>query len=422
MAQDRLLSSRLADALPREITGSLDPKVVLSSLAAETNRILNATRCSVVRVDPERHPGKGFVFTAVDDPSIEGYALDLANYPEIELALAENRPVRVRDEPGDGVAERIRDRHRKLPFPLSIVLPISWGKLRFGVLFLRFADPNVVVSDEAMALCQVIALGAAIALSSAQQYEVLVAEARKKEHEADELREALRLRIELLSSAAHDLRTPLHSLVGYLDLLDEEAYGPLAPKQHETVGHLLRNISSLLEIVDTLIDHSRLERGAVPLAIASGEISQLLEELRLTIEPLTRGRPIRVEIRTDGAIGLFATDWLKLKRILVNLLHNALKFTERGTISLLVSIVGSSISFVVADTGCGIAEADLPEIFNPFYRGNPTRAEGTGGLGLSIVKRYVEILGGRISVSSRVGEGTRFLVNLPVTWTFARSA
>ena len=89
------LSARFLQALRDEITSSLDPKIMLSSLASGTSRILGATRCSVVEVDPLRHPGRGFVFTAVDDPSIEGYSLDLVNYPEIEAALAENRPILV---------------------------------------------------------------------------------------------------------------------------------------------------------------------------------------------------------------------------------------------------------------------------------------------------------------------------------------
>src|SRR5437660_8617593 len=279
------LSARFLQALRDEITSSLDPKIVLSSLASGTSRILGATRCSVVEVDPLRHPGRGFVFTAVDDPSIEGYSLDLVNYPEIEAALAENRPILVHDDPDDPIAARIRQRHRVLPFPLSVVLPISYRERRFGVLFLRFARADAAIGAEAVALCQMIAFGGAIALNSAREYELLVAEAKRKEHEAEELREALRLRLELLLAASHDLRTPLNSIVGYLELLGDGAYGALDTAQRDVLAHLIRNSMSLLEIINTLIDHGRLERGQVPLRVTAGELSQLLEEPLLMSEP-----------------------------------------------------------------------------------------------------------------------------------------
>lgn len=413
---DAQLSARFLQALRDEITSSLDPKVVLSSLAAGTSRILNATRCSVVQVDPVRHPGRGFVFTAVDDPSIEGYSLELANYPEIEAALAENRPIRVHDDPDDPIASRIRKRHRALPFPLSVVLPISYRDRRFGVLFLRFARADAAIGAEAVALCQMIAFGAAIALNSAREYEELVAQAKHKQHEAEELREALRLRIELLAAASHDLRTPLNSIVGYLDLLGAGSYGDLDTTQHEVLAHLIRNSLSLLEIVNTLIDHGRLDVGRATLHVTPGEMSQLLEELRLTVEPLVGRRPVAIRFEVSGPIGSLETDWLKLKRILLNLIHNALKFTEKGEITLAVSRHDATVRFRIRDTGAGIAPQDLGHIFDPFYRANSTRAEGPGGLGLSIVKRYCEMLHGRIEVASRLGEGTEFTVELPAVW------
>ncbi|MGH7896538.1 MAG: GAF domain-containing sensor histidine kinase [Candidatus Binatia bacterium] len=411
---DSEVSARFLRSLPREITSSLDPKVVLSSLAAGTSRILNATRCSIVRLDPERHPGRAFVFSAVDDPSIEGYALDLEDYPEIAKALREERPILVRDRPDDPVAAEIRRRHRKLPFPLSVVVPISFQEKSFGALFLRFSDPEATIPDEAVGLCQMVALGAAIALNSAREYEQQVAEVKRREHQAELLREALKLRVEALSAASHDLRAPLNAIIGYVDLLTESSYGELESEQREVLAKVTHNAHSLLQIVDTLIDHARLEEGKITPVVSRGDIARLLEDLRLTIEPLIGQRPIAIEFRTRGRLPPLETDWLKLKRILLNLLHNAVKFTERGRISLVVSAAKGQVRFEVTDSGSGIPPEDLPGIFDRFYRANPTRADGPGGLGLSIVKRYCEMLGADISVKSRVGEGTRFLVRLPV--------
>ncbi len=401
--------------LPNVFTSSLDPKVILSNLAERTSQILGATRCSVVRVDPVRHPGRAFVFTAADDPTIEGYSLNLEDYPEIQVALKENHPILVRDEPDDPVAARIRARHRKLPFPISVAIPLSYRAANFGVLFLRFSDPNHSINKQAIAFCQLIAFGAAVALHNLQEYEELLAEVKKREHEAQQLEDLNRLRMEILSSASHDLRVPLNSIVGYVDLLSECVYGETKPAQLEVLGYIADNAQALLQIVNTLVDHARLEEGKIPVTVSRGEVSTLLEELRITVEPLAQRRDIRLDFHSQGRIPSLETDWVKLKRVLLNLLHNSLKFTDHGSISLVASETNDRVRFEVADTGCGIAPETLPNIFNQFYRANPTRADGPGGLGLTIVKRYCEMLGGEISVTSELGKGSRFTVNLPVS-------
>lgn len=400
--------------LPSVFTSSLDPKVILSNLAERTSQILDATRCSVVRVDPARHPGRAFVFTAVDDPTIEGYSLDLEDYPEIQVALQENHPILVRDEPDDPVAAKIRARHRKLPFPISVAIPLSYRAESFGVLFLRFSDPNHSISKQAIAFCQLIAFGAAVALHNLREYDELLAEVKKREHEAQQLEDLNRLRMETLSSAAHDLRIPLNSIVGYADLLCELVYGPLGPDQQEVLGHIAENAQALLQIVNTLVDHARLEEGKIPINVSSGEVSRLFEELRITLEPLTQRRDVRLEFQTIGRIPSLETDWVKLKRVLLNLLHNSLKFTDHGSISVTASRSDDRIRFEVVDTGSGISPENLPNIFNQFYRANPTRADGPGGLGLTIVRRYCEMLGGNVSVTSELGKGSQFTVTLPI--------
>jgi signal transduction histidine kinase len=409
-------NAELLGKLPQEFRPSLDPKVMLSSLAEGTLRILHATRCSIVRVDPERHPGRAFVFTAVDDPSIDGYALDLENYPEIRVACEENRPILVRDVPDDRVAAMIRSRHRELPFPLSVVIPVALPGESFGVLFLRFADAEVKVSDEAIALCQLIAFAAAVSLRNAREHEDLLAEVRRRENEATALEDAQRLRIETLTAASHDIRAPLNGIIGYLDLLLDGAFGEIAGEPKEIVGRVLDNAHTLLQIVDTVIDHARLESAKVPVIPANGEVTRLLEELRMIAEPLVARRAVTVEFSSRGPLPTIETDWLKVKRILMNLLHNALKFTERGRVSVTAWREGEGVAFEVADEGPGIAETELAKIFTQYYRVNPAPDAGPGGLGLTIAKRYAEIVGGTLSVASRVGEGSRFTLHLPIVW------
>lgn len=407
-------------SLAEVFTSSLDPKVILANLAARTSEILAATRCSIVLVEPSMRSAKARVFTAVDDPSIEGYQLDLESYPEIQVALECGGPIVVRDEPDDEIATRIRQRLRSLPFPLSVALPITYREERFGVLFLRFADRDHPLSEEALAFSQLIAFGAAVALHNSREYEEVLAEVRRQEHQAQQLAEANRLRVEILSSASHDLRAPLNSIIGYSDLLTEAAYGRLTEAQLEVVGYIASNAQSLLQLVNTVIDHARLETGHLPLHVSGGEVAGLFEELRITLQPLVRRRPIQLEFETRGALPLVETDWAKLKRVLLNLLHNSLKFTAAGAVTLTASIANGCVAFDVEDTGPGIPADDLPRIFDWYYRRNPDSTGGPGGLGLAIVKRYCELIGARVGVRSVVGQGTHFTVTVPVRWPKAR--
>ena len=400
--------------VPHVFTSSLDPKVILSALVERASEILRATRASVVRLDPERHPGRAFVFTATDDPSIEGYALELADYPEIEAVVNLGHALLVRDHPSDPIAGRVRARHRKLPFPLSVLFPLTYRERSFGVLFLRFADSQHPLRREDLQFCELVAFGAAVALHNVHEHEQTLAELRRREHEAERSEEAHKLRMEMLSSAAHDLRTPLHSMVGYVDLLLEGAYGDVSSDQREALDHVAASALSLVEMVNNLVDYARIEEGRHRLDVTEGEVAQLLEDLRFTFEPLARRRSLELELETTGAIPTVRTDWGKLRRIVLNLLHNAIKFTDQGKVGLRAWAERGRLWFDVTDTGVGIPRERIDQIFDRFYRVDPRRADDPGGLGLAIVKRQCELLGGTVSVKSRRGHGSRFRVSLPL--------
>ncbi|MGH7805384.1 MAG: sensor histidine kinase [Candidatus Binatia bacterium] len=403
--------------VPHDFTSSLDPKVILSSLVDRASEILGATRASVVRLDPERHPGRAFVFTATGDPSIEGYALALDDYPEIQAVIEHQHALLVRDHPDDPIAARVRARHRKLPFPLSVLFPLAYRERSYGVLFLRFADGAHPLSRGDLEFCELVAFGAAVALHNAHAHEEALAELRRREHEAERSEEAHRLRMEMLSSASHDLRTPLHSMVGYVDLLLENVYGEIGGEQRETLGHVAASAQSLLDIVNNLVDFARIEDGRNRLDVTPGEVSRLLEDLRFTIEPLGRQRGLELSFETIGTIPTVHTDWSKLKRVLLNLLHNAIKFTETGTVAVRAWAERGRAWFDVVDTGTGIPREKVDQIFDRFYRVDPRQAEDPGGLGLAIVKRHCELLRGTVSVQSRRGKGTRFRVAIPLSIT-----
>jgi signal transduction histidine kinase len=237
------------------------------------------------------------------------------------------------------------------------------------------------------------------------------------EQKVAELEEANRLKSEFLATISHELRTPLNVILGYVEMLQAGGNGTLSSEQAELVAAIGRYSQLQVDLITNVLDFARLASGRISLRVERFALAPLLRELRtLYAARLKNGTP-RLGLTIDGRLPTLMTDRVKLQEILSNLLDNAVKFTVDGTISIR-ACRGDRKGWVlvtVSDTGPGIAPEDLPTIFDPFHQLGRGTTRGTGGvgLGLSIVKQLVEALGGTTSVSSRVGEGTVFRVDLP---------
>jgi len=221
---------------------------------------------------------------------------------------------------------------------------------------------------------------------------------------------ANRLKSEFLASMSHELRTPLHTIIGFSELLTEEMEGPLNEKQKRFMGHILQDSRHLLELINDILDLSRIEAGRLELQREQIDFAGCLEEVIAGIEQQAAAKSIEVEVRNQFRGSLFA-DRLRVKEILYNLLSNALKFTpDRGKVWVETLVRGRQLHVTVGDTGIGVHPAEHQTIFDKFYQlGSTTKGtrEGTG-LGLAITKRLVELHGGTIWLESRPGEGSRF--------------
>jgi len=244
----------------------------------------------------------------------------------------------------------------------------------------------------------------------------LAAKNQELERRNREIEHANRLKSEFMASMSHELRTPLHTIIGFSELLTEEIEGPLNEKQKRFLGHILRDSSHLLELINEVLDLSKIEAGRLTLQFASFNFSECVQEVLAGIQQRAIAKEIRIEQRAmyDGA--LYA-DRLRIKESLYNLLSNAVKFTpERGTVWVESSAHDGSLVITVGDTGVGIPSEEHANIFEKFYQvGNTTAGvrEGTG-LGLPITKKLVEMHGGRISVKSRPQQGSEFTLTLPL--------
>jgi signal transduction histidine kinase len=231
-----------------------------------------------------------------------------------------------------------------------------------------------------------------------------------------EVERANRLKTEFLASMSHELRTPLHTIIGFSELLAEQLEGPLTDKQQRFVGHILQDARHLLELINEVLDISKIESGQLELKPESFDFGQCVEEVMAGIRHQAAAKNITLENQNAFHDSLHA-DRVRIKEILYNLLNNAVKFTpEGGRAWIEAARQGEALHISVCDTGIGIPEKEQPSIFEKFYQVGDTTGgvrEGTG-LGLPITKNLVELHGGSISVASQPGKGSSFRLVLPL--------
>jgi signal transduction histidine kinase len=233
-----------------------------------------------------------------------------------------------------------------------------------------------------------------------------------------QLAELDKLKAEFVSVASHELKTPINVIVGYLELLQENIYGELNPKQREICATLGKQAQTLTRLVKRLLDISRFEAGGGKLERRQIDLDRFLHAFESSFQVLALQREITFRVvRGDDLPAHVLWDEDRINEVLGNLLSNAFKFTDRGgTVELAVEGMDNEVTITVRDSGAGIPEEQLPHIFEKFYQASnqaQSSARGTG-LGLAIAREIVEAHGGTISVSSSVGTGTTFTLTLPV--------
>jgi signal transduction histidine kinase len=233
-----------------------------------------------------------------------------------------------------------------------------------------------------------------------------------------QLAELDKLKAEFVSVASHELKTPINVIVGYLELLQENIYGELNPKQREICATLGKQAQTLTRLVKRLLDISRFEAGGGKLERRQIDLDRFLHTFESSFQVLALQREISFRVvRGDDLPSHVLWDEDRINEVLGNLLSNAFKFTDRGgTVELAVEGVDNEVTITVRDSGAGIPPEQLPHIFEKFYQANnqaQSSARGTG-LGLAIAREIVEAHGGNISVASNPGVGTTFTITLPV--------
>ena len=265
-------------------------------------------------------------------------------------------------------------------------------------------------------------LGIVRDITERRRTELALEQAASMRRAKEEAERANRAKSEFLSSVSHELRTPLSAILGFVDVLDEHPYLRAGPAEiKEYLGTVLQNGQFLLALIDDLLDISRIEAGQLRVerepCFPERIVADAVEALRTKAE----AKQLRIDVQVAGTLPpVIASDRLRLQQVLVNLLDNAIKFSERGTVRLTAGMIDQSggqgvLQFAVSDNGIGMTPAEMSELFQPFYRVR-SRAQdspaGTG-LGLAICKRIAKRLGGDITVESDPESGSIFTLTIP---------
>ncbi len=249
--------------------------------------------------------------------------------------------------------------------------------------------------------------------------EGIIALYREIDEKNTELSRANQMKSAFLANMSHELRTPLNSILALSQILVDRIDGDLTAEQEKQVGMIQASGEQLLNLINDILDLSRIEAGRVRIEKRWTDLPKVVEEAIKSIEPLARKKAIKLHLVVSKTFPKVYTDEARVRQILLNLLSNSVKFTPSGKIEVTLSLPrdGDQEIFVsVQDTGIGIAQKNLVYIFEPFHQidSTPARKYGGTGLGLSICKQLVELMGGRIWANSEVGRGSTFTFTLPM--------
>ncbi|TDV72408.1 sensor histidine kinase KdpD [Pseudomonas sp. LP_7_YM] len=235
--------------------------------------------------------------------------------------------------------------------------------------------------------------------------------------QAEQLRQASDLKSRFLSYMSHEFRTPLGSILSIASLLDDELDGPLSPEQHKQVAFVSTAARELSDMVDDLLDLAKIEAGRISISPAWFDMLDLFSALRGMFRPIVDASAVDLIFEEPEGLPRLFTDDKKLAQILRNFISNSLKFTQRGEVRISASLEGErEIRFAVTDTGIGIPPELHGALFEDFIQVDSPlqkRLRGTG-LGLSLCKRFAELLGGRVGLQSKPGVGSTFYVVIPL--------
>jgi signal transduction histidine kinase len=400
---------RALGEVSQAVNSTLDLKTVLSTIVTKAVQLSGTEAGAIYGYDERSREFRLRATYGMDQELIDALTqrhIDLDD-PNIAEVFAQREPTQVadlREEP----ASELNNIALRAGFRARMVAPLLRGEDMVGMLVVRRRTPGEFAKNT-VDIIKTFAAQSALAVQNARLF-------REIEDKSRELAEASQHKSQFLANMSHELRTPLNAILGYTELMADGAYGEPSEKMLGILQRLEANGRHLLGLINDVLDLSKIEAGQLELELSDYSVQDIAQTVRSTLEPLATDKKLAFKIEMASELPPGRGDGRRLTQVLINLVGNAIKFTDAGEVAIKAEANNGSFRVSVRDTGPGISAADQAKLFQEFQQADNaiTKKKGGTGLGLAISKRIIEMHGGRIWVESQPGQGSTFAFTLPV--------
>jgi signal transduction histidine kinase len=400
---------RALGEVSQAVNSTLDLETVLSTIVAKAVQLSGTEAGAIYVYEEAAHEFRlratyGMAPAWIDALSRAHIGVD---EPNVALVLAGREPIQVADLRGEAASD-INEITLRAGYRARLVAPLIRGGEVVGLLVVRRRAPGAFAKNT-IDLLKTFAAQSVLAIQNARLFHEI-------EDKGRQLEIASKHKSQFLANMSHELRTPLNAVLGYTELILDNIYGKAPEKMRAVVERVQANGKHLLGLINDVLDLSKIEAGQLMLSLNDYSIKDMVHGVYVAVEALASSKKLSFTVELPPALPVARGDDRRLTQVLLNLVGNAIKFTDQGEVAIKASATNGAYTIAVRDTGPGILAADQEKIFEEFQQvdSSPTKTKSGTGLGLSIARRLVELHGGRLWVESSPACGSTFSFTVPI--------